>query len=210
MPIVKPSKQRHSCRDTGESLVISIPSQRNWFMLFIFGFWLIVWAVLVISLGLSIVVNVIVMISNDPGTWHDAIDYIFTTPIFAVFFLVGYAALITAGAFALRSFLWYLIGKDVIEVSADSIKLKRAIFRFGRINEFIATDIKDLRISPLSMDNGIFNMFGVTNFWKISTGGLLAFDYGSKTIRFGGGIEEAESKQVLSEITTRFPQYLGR
>jgi hypothetical protein len=60
------------------------------------------------------------------------------------------------------------------------------------------------------MDNGIFNMFGVTNFWKISTGGLLAFDYGSKTIRFGGGIEEAESKQVLSEITTRFPQYLGR
>ena len=32
------------------------------------------------------------------------------------------------------------------------------------------------------------------------TGGLLAFDYGAKTVRFAASIEEAEASQIVSDL----------
>jgi hypothetical protein len=45
--------------------------------------------------------------------------------------------------------------------------------------------------------------------WGMS-GGLIAFDYGAQTFRFGAGVDEAEAKHILEKITARFPQYRTR
>ncbi len=46
-------------------------------------------------------------------------------------------------------------------------------------------------------------------FWGVGQG-IITFDYGAKTFRFGSGLDEAEAKMILSEITQRYPQYLPR
>ena len=40
--------------------------------------------------------------------------------------------------------------------------------------------------------------------------GVIAFDYGAKTFRFGSGLDEAEAKMILIEIAQRYPHYLPR
>ena len=37
--------------------------------------------------------------------------------------------------------------------------------------------------------------------------GNISFDYGAKTFKFAGGVEEAEAKQIIAEIQQKFPQY---
>jgi hypothetical protein len=36
--------------------------------------------------------------------------------------------------------------------------------------------------------------------------GMLAFDYGCKTFRFGAGVEEAEARVILQRLKSRWPK----
>jgi hypothetical protein len=38
MPVVQPPKERHSIQDIGSSLKVTIPSRKNYFILFFLGF----------------------------------------------------------------------------------------------------------------------------------------------------------------------------
>jgi hypothetical protein len=37
------------------------------------------------------------------------------------------------------------------------------------------------------------------SFWGIG-GGLIAFDYGAKTFRFGASVDESEARDIVSEL----------
>jgi hypothetical protein len=39
---------------------------------------------------------------------------------------------------------------------------------------------------------------------------MIAFDYGARTFHFASGIDEAEAKQILQKIVTRYPRYSPR
>jgi hypothetical protein len=39
-------------------------------------------------------------------------------------------------------------------------------------------------------------------FWGIG-GGLIAFDYGAKTFRFGASLDEAEAQDIVKELNRR-------
>lgn len=45
--------------------------------------------------------------------------------------------------------------------------------------------------------------------WRRHIDGALAFDYETKTIRFGHGIGESEAEQILALVKEQFPQYVG-
>jgi hypothetical protein len=36
-------------------------------------------------------------------------------------------------------------------------------------------------------------------------GGTIAFDYGAKTFRFGGGLDEAEASHLIELLKSRYP-----
>jgi hypothetical protein len=78
----------------------------------------------------------------------------------------------------------------------------------GFPREYSAEHIKALRISTNMNANDIFGWSRAGRFYGLG-GGFIAFDYGSKTINIGSGIDEAEAKQILAEITQRFPLYHG-
>lgn len=39
--------------------------------------------------------------------------------------------------------------------------------------------------------------------WWLGGVGMIAFDYGARTYRFGRGVDEAEAKQLVAELQRR-------
>ncbi len=90
-------------------------------------------------------------------------------------------------------------------VHADGFEIRREVFALSRSKEYLSSHISSLRVSPESFNP--FDWSKGMRFWGIG-GGVLAFDYGAKTFRFGNGIDEAEAKQIFNEIQLLFPKYL--
>jgi hypothetical protein len=65
--------------------------------------------------------------------------------------------------------------------------------------------VKHLRVEPLSLFPT--DMGAALRFWGIG-GGPIAFDYGSKTLRFGAGLDDAEARDVIRDLRERhtFPE----
>jgi hypothetical protein len=210
MPVIQPPKERHTSQDDGTSLKITIPSRKNYFAILFLGFWLVGWAIGEVVVGGLVILGIIGLLFNLPEIGNIKIEGMAGMSFGGLFILVWLGGWTVGGGYALYTFLWHLAGKENIEINSDSLKIQHAIFGFGKIKEYLATHVKDLRVSPLAMDNNIFSWSRQPSFWGRSSSGLLAFDYGSKTFRFGDGADEAESKQILEKIVSRFPQYRVR
>ena len=61
--------------------------------------------------------------------------------------------------------------------------------------------MRDLRIGQIGFDP--VNVSSSLQLWGVG-GGVLAFDYGARTYRFGAGLDEAEAKQVVIAIKQRY------
>ena len=206
MPVVRPPREQHSIQDNGTLLRLTIPSRKNYLILFFLGFWLIAWAVGEVFGGGMFISGVVGQLFNSSDVGMFGITGIIASTLFALAWLGGWTI---AGGFAIYSFLWQLAGKENIEVRFDRIKIQRAIFGFEPTKEYLATHIKNLRVAPLIINNAIDDWFRPRGFWRAPSG-LLAFDYGSKTFRFGDGADEAEARQILEKIISRFPQFRVR
>lgn len=79
----------------------------------------------------------------------------------------------------------------------QSLILRREILGLGRSREFDVSQIRDLRILPLPL--------GDPRDLSLGSEGVIAFDYGAKTFRFGAALAEAEAKQLLQTLHTRCP-----
>jgi hypothetical protein len=207
MPIVALPEQRHSIQDEGFSFKVIIPSRKNYFAMIFLGIWLTGWAFGEIMVGGIFLAGIVQLFFKTPAilpaVGQSGVAGLFGGGLFMLVWLAGWTV---GGGYALYTFLWQLTGKENIEVSYDLIKIQRALFGLGRTREYAATHIKNLRVTPWGADQNIFGRSRASSVWGIS-GGLLAFDYGAKTFRFGAGVDEAEAKQILEEIVARFPQY---
>lgn len=74
----------------------------------------------------------------------------------------------------------------------------------GRTREYAGDHIHCLRVAPM-------NFAPYAHYQSLEQLGLsdgqIAFDYGAKTIRFGGGIDEAEARLIVETIVQRFHRY---
>ena len=187
MPKVEPSGPRSTITETPDGLRIVIPARRNWFLVLFIAVWLTMW----VSIG---------------GT------FAYTSLVRAglgglgLFVLAWSAIWLVTSATMLYNLLWLAAGREVITVSERSLSTRRRIgpFRAGRCYEYTAEHIRDLR-PDAGLSGGPWGSFG----WNMRWGGIgvggMAFDYGSRTHRFGDGIDEAEAKQIIAVIVQRLP-----
>jgi hypothetical protein len=156
---------------------IIIPVRTNWFIVCFLGVWLCGWIVGEVMVPIS-------MFSSG----HQA-------PIpFMIFWLAGWTV---GGCFAGLTFLWQLLGREVVRVENSSIITKKAIGSWGRTKEFDLGHVKNLRVAPIGIN--MFDPSAASQFWGMG-GGIIAFDYGAKTFRFGRGIDEPEAKRLIEII----------
>jgi hypothetical protein len=87
--------------------------------------------------------------------------------------------------------LYALAGKQVIVANPDALSCRTEIFGLGVSKSYLPREIKNLRFQPrLGTGRG-----------QVASG--IAFDYGSRTIRCGAGLEEAEATELISRIRQR-------
>ncbi|MEE9443408.1 MAG: hypothetical protein V3V99_12155 [candidate division Zixibacteria bacterium] len=161
---------------------ISIPSKKNVFIILFLMFWLAGWC-----FGEFTVTKQ--LLSGEVENQGKA---------FMLFWLAMWTV---GGIFAIFIWFWNVAGREIIKIDGLQLKIKRAIFNVGLKKEYELVHIKDLRISPESRN--IFSSKSAFQFWGFG-GGIIAFDYGARTYRFGASIDEAEAKIILDNISARF------
>jgi hypothetical protein len=193
MAFVKPSKGRAKIIDLGDTLRIEIPAHSdfvNWvcllLCLLLLTGWLIGWAVGELSalreLGLL----------PRPEGWMTQ------GSLSSVEWLIGWTV---GGIFAgclWLSVLLMLVGREVIMVSPMSLDI--VIRPIGYVRRYRLTEISNLRVEEERRE---FTE-GVS-----STVGVIVFDYGVSTVRFGVRLDPAEARQIVALLKERFGQYMA-
>lgn len=180
--LVRPENGRAKIHELGKEIRIIIPSRKNWFTILFMGFWLCGWAVGEFSVPL-------VILSDDAPGGMD---------IFLIAWLVAWTV---GGILAIRNFLWNLIGHEEIIISSNTISIARKIAGIGRNKEYLLSEAKRFRVS-LGRSSPWANAGRSLDFWGLKQG-RIKFDYGMKTIRFAGPIDEAEATNILELLKSR-------
>lgn len=203
MPVVPPLP-RFKVEKHETMTRIIIPSRKNWGAILFSIMILIPWGS--VEFGtLSIIMNAVKgTISGMESFSGSLVDLGIGWAMLLVWFFLW----TVAGGFAIYPLLWNLAGQEVIGMNSTSLTVTQKIISYSRPKEYDFIHIRDLRVSQPSYSPwpayGLFKMF-----WGLSEG-IIAFDYGAKTYRFGSGLDEAEAKMILAEITQRYPQYASR
>ena len=191
---------RYQIEDLGMSTQITIPAKKNWLSLIFLAIWLTGWLcgeLFALTMLLSSISALLAELFGFSIGWIE-LDSEGTGAVIGGFMLVWLAIWTWGGYSAVRSFLWQVAGKEIIEVSRMGIKLSRPILGLGKVKEYQAGEIVDLRI-----------LEDHERIQKKTIAGLntLIFDYEFDMIEFGGGLTPIETKSILEEITKRYRQY---
>ena len=195
---------RISIENLGMSTLFSIPARKHWITLIFLGVWLTGWlfgelfalGILFSSVG-SFLFRIFDIRFFDLFEFDSGVGSAFA----GSFILVWLTIWTVAGYGAVRTFLWQLAGRELVEVSRTSIKISRPIFGLGRVKEYQAAEIANLRLLSADERAGKKGMAGPNQ---------LAFDYEFVSVEFGGGLTIREAEAVLEEITKRYRQYAPR
>lgn len=185
MTVIEPGKMRSRIEEKEGTLEITIPSKKQIFVCLFLPCWLVGW-----FFGEMHGIETL----RDPSTETSARQFMYV-------WLTGWTI---GGTVAILSLMWMLLGKEVIQVNRQFITIKKNIFGLGKLKQYQSSHIKDIRILP-TVKNDQYTENNLS-FWGV-TGGNIAFDYGHNTHRFGGGIDEAEAKEILRRILNRNPDF---
>lgn len=173
------SKMRATMAGGPEGLEIIIPAGRNLVMAIFLGMWLTGWLV-----GeLNAVAQLRRDIASDP---------------FLLVWLTGWTV---AGIAVAYVWLWTLVGKERIVMGPSMLRVKRDVMGFGRTRVYALSKIRNLRVAAQPRRPGSPNLaFGLAGFM----GGVIAFEWGGKTIRFGASLDEAEARMIVDRMRQRY------
>jgi hypothetical protein len=168
--------------DTPEGLVINIAAAKSWPVILFVGFWLCAWAFAEFSVVRQFAIG------KAPGG--------------AGLFLFGWlGAWTVGGCLAISFWLWSVAGHEIVSLTPTGLAIRRDILGFGRSREYDLPSVKNLRVDNTAVNSRYNQGFSP----QTPFGGTIAFDYGSKTFRFGGGLDEAEASQLIERLKSRYP-----
>jgi len=186
--MIPPGSMKRAIIEGGpEGLEIIIPAGRNLFAVVFLGVWLVGWLA-----GEVTALARLARLAGIASAGNVAAD---------LFLLVWLTFWTIGGYFAAYTWLWMLVGKERILMGASTLCVKRDILGLGRTRTYELFRIRNLRVAAQAdvprVPRVAFRPWG-------AMGGLIAFDYEGKTIRFGGAIEAAEARMIVERLKARF------
>ena len=176
-----PYQGRAIIEDNFDSLRITIPAKKNYFIILFMCVWLCGW-----FFGETSVIREL-LDSTNKGT-----------DLFSIVWLAGWTL---GGIFVLKTIYWQFLGKECIEIGKGVLIMKRQGDPLSKTTFYDLNSCESFRVQDDQMNIGS----GRYNTLKSLNGrtGTIAFDYGMKTIRFGESIDEAEGKYLLNLLTQK-------
>ena len=184
---VRPTRSRATVGETSEGFEISIPARKNPFAIVFLPVWSVGWA-------FGEVFAVRTLLATPAGS---------SAPI--LFMVVWLTAWTLGGGFCIYTLLWLLFGREVIVLRPDALVIRRLVLGVGRSREYDLTEVRNLRVATFPYNP--FDFRSGLQFWGI-TGGVVAFDYGAGTVRFGNAVEEGEAGDLVGNLKRRH-QFAG-
>ena len=183
---------RATVEDDGTTISISAPAGRSWMAILFYPVWFCGWAA-----GELFALAVL---------FHIRIPWMHTVPhapplaetAFLTLWLCGWTI---GGALALYSWLWMVAGREHMQIGGSSLAIWREPIPFPPRRDFDLASVRRMRVGPAQGWLGA-QARQYDPFCK----GQIAFDYGSKTLHFGAGLDEAEAFELVRLIAERFPQ----
>jgi hypothetical protein len=182
MAKINPSVSRITITDISGKLRIVIPCSRSWFIVGFLGFWICGWAVAEFMVSSQ-------FLQGDAPPEGES------------FMLAWFVVWTVGGLLAIYAWLWQVVGKEIITVHGQTFTTRRDVGGFGFDKEYNLLQIRDLRVAQVR-----FNPLDISSslqLWGIG-GGVIAFDYEARTVRFGAGLDGVEAKEVVNAITQRY------
>jgi hypothetical protein len=178
-----PYNGRAIVEDNFDSVTINIPIKRNYFITIFLCFWLCGWFV-----GESFALSSLFGLGNNAPQ---------------LFLLVWVCGWTLGGIFVIKTVLWQIAGKEIIEVGKGVLIIKKKGDWFKKARTYDLNECKAFRVK----EDALFNTFGMLGgrrpFGGNTPSGTINFDYGMKTIKFGEGVEEAEAKYLLGILKSK-------
>ncbi|MGH8031441.1 MAG: hypothetical protein ACREO8_03515 [Luteimonas sp.] len=159
-------------------LRIAIPARRNWFVILFLLAWLGGWV-----MGETSAIRMLASGKGEVG--------------FMVFWLCGWTV---GGAFAIGAWLWNVAGMEYISIRNGELAHRFAVGPVGWSREYALAHVTRLRAVP-TPQAAFGQRWGNNPF--VPNDGTICFDYGAKTIRMGSGLDEAEARQLVDQMTSR-------
>jgi hypothetical protein len=172
-----------SCDTRCDGVRIRIPTPRNWFALIVLPFWLCGWLFGEVAMVWRLAANF------RAGGSPDTMLYLWLT---------GWTL---GGLFGGMLLIWFLFGEEVVEVSGTTLSLVQRVGPLSRTRVFDLARLRRLRLAPLDSDS-----LDWLSSHALRGYGLLAFDHGVETYRFGALSNEHEARRVLQELARWIPE----
>lgn len=163
----------------GNNIEVQIPTKKNWFVIIFLTAWMGGW-----FMGESFAITTLFF--GDTPLLANA---------FLLFWLTGWTV---GGLFCITILLWSIAGQEIIKVENGVIEIGRQIFSLKRSKKYHINEVRQLSINP-TFDNDVWGMGYQRNLFGLKSG-VLKFDYGLKTLKFAGGIDEAEGRLLIETL----------
>lgn len=168
--------------DKPDELRIVIPNRRSWFVIGVLAFWVCAW-------GVGEVMGSTALFKGGVPPGEEGLMLAWL----GVWTISGLAALV-----ALQ---WQVMGKEIVTVQGETLHTQREGGGIGFRKEYDVPQMANLRVEQPKFSP--FDVSASFQLWGVG-GGVIAFEYGAKTRRFGAGLDEAEAKQVVDALKRRF------
>jgi hypothetical protein len=182
MPLQSP---RYTLDRTADGIRAIIPAAKNWFLLLFLSVWLCGW------------------FFGESSAIATLAGHSFSGKVQPVGFLAIWLLFWTAGGVAVvATLLWQFSGREIIALNSTRLTYRIEAFVFGRSRSYPIRDVTDLRasVSPFYRLQR-WGRFGLP--FGADGAGSVVFDYGGRTIRMAPGLDEAEAKMLVKELSTR-------
>jgi hypothetical protein len=133
--------------------------------------------------------------------------------VLLTFLLVFVVTWLMVGALGTYRLLFDAAGRELVTVDRTSLTLRRDMPLFTHVRTYDLREMQNLRALHSVVPFWVSRWYASSRYpWDIFglTGGVIAFDYRGRTVRVGGGIDEAEAKNLVALLVSRFPSLGAR
>jgi len=181
----QPYSGRAIIEDDFSQMRITIPARKHWAIIIFIGAWMGGWA-----MGMNAVLHGI----GSAPSGFGGLD------LFMLFWSIGWTV---GGVFALSILFWQLFGKEIITVESGRLTIEKKGALFVRPKTYDLSEVKNVRVQDTNQYADGFWGTRRRGYNAFMPDGIIKFDYGFKTVKFAGGIDEAEANYILERLRAK-------